>query len=132
MLQYLLSMIVMMLLDGIWLGFIAKSYYYQAYGHILRLENDQLQPIWWAAFLVYVLLVFGVNFYGLSYAKESIFTAVWRSALFGLVVYGVYDFTCLSLFKSWPIGMTLIDWIWGGVLCGLTSYLVLMLSTLRY
>lgn len=127
-LQLLFSFLVMMGLDGLWLGFIAKSHYYQAYGHVLRIENNQLQPIWWSALLVYVFLVFGVYYYGLSYAKESYASAILHSALFGLIVYGVYDFTCLALFRDWPIGMTLIDWVWGGVLCGLTCSVVLLLA----
>jgi uncharacterized membrane protein len=128
MVQFLLSFLVMMGLDGVWLGWIAKKHYYEAYGHVLRIENQQLQPIWWSALMVYVLLVFGVYYYGLSYAKESTLSAVLHSALFGLIVYGVYDFTCLALFRDWPLLMTLLDWLWGGVLCGLTAYLVLLIA----
>lgn len=126
--QYFLTLLIMMLLDGIWLGVIVKSYYYSAYGHILRLENNQLQPIWWSALMVYAFLVFGIHYYGLSYAKISWRSAIGHSALFGLVVYGVYDFTCLAIFKDWPIVMTFVDWLWGGILCGLTSFIVLMMT----
>lgn len=125
--QYILTLFTMMLLDAIWLGVIAKSHYYAAYGHILRLENNQLQPLWWSALLVYAFLVFGIHFYGLSYAKISWTSAIGHAALFGLVVYGVYDFTCLAIFKDWPIIMTLVDWIWGGCLCALTSLIVLVI-----
>ncbi|MDQ5884614.1 MAG: hypothetical protein QG556_954 [Pseudomonadota bacterium] len=125
--QYVLTLLTMMILDGIWLGAIAKSHYYQAYGHILRLENNQLQPLWWSALLVYVFLVFGIHFYGLSYSKISWVSAIGHAALFGLVVYGVYDFTCLAIFKDWPIVMTIVDWLWGGCLCALTSLMVLLI-----
>lgn len=127
--QYFLTLLIMMLLDGVWLGVIAKSYYYASYGHILRLENNQLQPIWWSALMVYAFLVFGIHYYGLSYAKISWNSAIGHAALFGLVVYGVYDFTCLAIFKDWPIVMTLVDWLWGGILCGLTGFIVLMLTS---
>lgn len=128
--QYLISLLTMMMLDGIWLGWIAKSYYYRAYGHVLRLENNQLQPLWWSALFVYAFLVFGIHYYGLSYSKISWSSAIGHAALFGLVVYGVYDFTCLAIFKDWPIGMTLVDWLWGGLLCGSTSLFVLWISRL--
>jgi uncharacterized membrane protein len=125
--QVLISFIVMMLLDGLWLTFIAKTHYYAAYSSMMRLEAGTLSPIWPAAFLVYVLLVFGLNYYGLSHAKDSFWQGIWQSALFGWVVYGVYDLTCYSLFKTFPLVMGLVDWAWGGVLFGMTAAITLLI-----
>ena len=36
-------------------------------------------------------------------------------ALFGLVVYGVYDFTNYSTLRQWPFVLTLADVAWGAV-----------------
>lgn len=130
MFRLLLSAVVMFSLDMIWIGIIAKAHYFKAYGHILRLVDGKLMPIWWAVFLVYVALVVGVNVFGLSWDKHSMKDAVLYSALFGLLVYAVYDFTCLSLFKDWPIGMSIIDCIWGAVLCGLTALITLTIEKL--
>jgi uncharacterized membrane protein len=33
--------------------------------------------------------------------------------LFGLVVYGVYDFTNYSTLRQWPLMLTLADTAWG-------------------
>ena len=125
--QVIVSCLVMMLLDGLWLGFIAKAHYYAAYSSMMRFEAGKLLPIWPAAFMVYVLLVFGLNYYGLSHAKMSSWQAIWQSALFGWVVYGVYDLTCYSLFNTFPLFMGLADWAWGGFLCGLTAASTIML-----
>ena len=125
--QLALSCLIMMLLDGIWLTVLAKAHYYAAYSSMMRLEAGILSPIWPAAFMVYVLLIFGLNYYGLSHAKIGIWQAIWQSAIFGWVVYGVYDLTCYSLFKTFPLSMGLIDWAWGGVLCGLTAAITLLL-----
>lgn len=126
MIQVVLSCMIMMLLDGLWLTLVAKAHYYAAYSSMMRLEAGKLLPIWPAAFMVYVLLVFGLNYYGLSYAKISCWQAIWQSAIFGWVVYGIYDLTCYSLFKTFPLFMGLVDWAWGGVLCGLTAALTLV------
>jgi uncharacterized membrane protein len=130
MLRLLISAVVMFSLDMIWIGFIAKDHYFKAYGHTLRLVDGQLKPIWWAVFLVYLALVVGVNVFGLVWDKHSLKEAVFYSALFGLVVYAVYDFTCLSLFNNWPIAMSFIDCAWGAVLCGLTAWITLSLEKL--
>ena len=34
-------------------------------------------------------------------------------ALFGLVVYGVYDFTNYATLRHWPFALTLVDVAWG-------------------
>ncbi len=125
-----ISFLVMFVLDILWISVIAKAHYLKAYGHVLRLEGGQLMPLWWAVGIVYFALVIGLNYFGLVWTKESTMSAIMHSVLFGLVVYAVYDFTCLSLFKDWPIGMTLIDCVWGGVLCGLTAALTLFIERL--
>lgn len=129
-LKILISAIVMLALDGLWIGVIAKAPYFLAYGHVLNIQNGQLLPVWWAAGLVYVFLIFGVHYYGLSHLSVSWKQAVLQSAIFGWVVYGVYDFTCFALFKSWPLMMTLIDFTWGGILCGLTALLTILIYRL--
>ena len=118
-LQIIVSTLCLLILDSIWIGFLAKAAYFKAYGNILRLVDGKIDPVWWAVLVVYVVLVFGVNYYALSYKSEPI-KAISEGAIFGLVVYAVYDFTCLSLFKNWPIYMSLIDCLWGGILCSVT------------
>ena len=125
-----ISFVIMFVLDMIWIAIIAKQAYFNAYGHVLRLQDGHLLPIWWAVALVYLALVFGVNYFGLSMIKVSFFQAVVHSAVFGLITYMVYDFTCLALFKNWPIGMSILDCCWGAVLCGSTAYFTLLIEKL--
>lgn len=49
--------------------------------------------------------------------------AFFRGALFGLILYAVYQFTNIALVKNWPLKMALVDLMWGSVLCGLTGFL---------
>ena len=47
-------------------------------------------------------------------------TAAGYGALFGFLVYGVYDFTNFSTLRQWPFVLTLVDTAWGtlaGALC---------------
>ena len=45
-------------------------------------------------------------------------------ALFGLILYGVYDLTNLAILEKWTRSMTVADIAWGCVLCGSTAVLI--------
>jgi len=46
--------------------------------------------------------------------------AAWGLA-FGLVTYGVYDWTNRATLTGYSLRLTLADMAWGGVICGLSS-----------
>lgn len=130
MLRFLLSFVVLLGLDTLWIGYLAKAAYFKAYAQFLRFNHGELQPLWWAASIVYLALVGGLYFFVLSQRQISMFSMLFQGFIFGLVVYAVYDFTCLALFKDWPACMTFVDTLWGGILCSLTCLLVLALEKL--
>ena len=78
--------------------------------------------------IVYIALVGGLNYFALNFSEQSSRWILTHAFVFGLVVYAVYDFTCLALFKDWPIGMTMLDCLWGGVLCGLSAFFTLRIE----
>jgi uncharacterized membrane protein len=43
--------------------------------------------------------------------------------LFGLVIYGIFDFTNLALFKNYELSTAIFDVIWGSLLYFGTAYL---------
>lgn len=46
----------------------------------------------------------------------------------GLTVYAVYDFTLLTLFKDYTLGVALLDTLWGGILFGIGFYVTKILQ----
>jgi uncharacterized membrane protein len=61
---------------------------------------------------VYALLGTGIALFVIPRASTVSLAAVY-GALFGLVVYGVYDFTNYSTLRQWPFVLTLVDVAWG-------------------
>lgn len=116
-----ISTVVFLVMDGLWLGFIAKPLYIQDLGYLLRLQNNNIVPNLPAAILVYVLLIGGLLIFVLPKAGYQPLLALGWGALFGLICYGTYDFTNLAVVAKWPWRITLIDVIWGSVICGVTS-----------
>ena len=69
---------------------------------------------------MYVLLGLGVAVFVVPRA-HSVGNAAALGALFGLVVYGVYDLTNYSTLKDWPAQLTIADIAWGSVACAVVA-----------
>lgn len=106
--------VAFMLLDGVWLGLLMKNFYRDQLAPIVRLGNGGIAPNWPAAFVVYVLLGTGIAIFVIPRAPTVPLAAAW-GALFGLVVYGVYDFTNYSTLRQYPLLLAFADLAWGVV-----------------
>jgi uncharacterized membrane protein len=103
-----------MVLDGLWLGVLMKNFYRDQLAPIVRLSDGGIAPNWPAALVVYALLGAGIALFVIPRAP-TLGSAAGYGALFGLVVYGVYDFTNYSTLRQWPFVLTLADVAWGAV-----------------
>ncbi|MGB4967831.1 MAG: DUF2177 family protein [Candidatus Saccharimonadales bacterium] len=116
---------VMGVLDFIWLGTVAKTFYRSQIGKLL-LDKPNMT----AAVLFYGLYVVGVVTFVVTPALEkgSLSYAVTRGALFGLVAYATYDLTNLATIKGFTTKIVMVDLLWGVCLTAAVSavtYLVL-------
>lgn len=121
--MFLVTIVSVFILDMIWLGGIAKNIYSEHIGLLLRKSDGAMAPIWWAAFAVYVCIALGILLFVLPKAQGNCILALFYGALLGVVTYGIYDFTNHAILANWPLKITLIDFTWGIVLCGLSSFL---------
>lgn len=110
---YLAALVTFLIIDGIWLGVVARSFYVQQIGHLLRPS-----PNFGVAGLFYVLYVVGVVIFAVlpAMAQQSWITAVVLGALLGFIAYGTYDLTNLATLAGWPVLVSIVDMIWGAVL----------------
>jgi uncharacterized membrane protein len=117
------ALVGFMLLDGVWLGLLMKNFYRDQLTPIARLANGGFAPIWPAAILVYVLLALGVALFVLP-RSTGVGSVAGFGALFGLVVYGVYDLTNFATLADYPLAITVVDVCWGTVATALCSVAV--------
>lgn len=116
--SYVLTSIVFFAIDMVWLGFLAKNLYRK---HLFVLLADQVN--WTAAIVFYLLFIVGIFVFVIMPAveKNSLITALWLGAFFGIVTYATYDLTNLATLKNWPVAIVFIDIAWGAVLTSLVS-----------
>jgi uncharacterized membrane protein len=109
---------VLFILDYIWLGVFASGLYKKELGSFLRMSGTTLQPIVWAALVVYIAIPLGIVLFVLPRISPDNFigSAILWGALYGIVVYTVYDMTNYCLLRDWPIRIALIDICWGAFL----------------
>ncbi len=131
---YILTLIVFLVLDLTYLGVIMTGFYKSELGSLARRSGDALTPLWWAAIVVYVLIPLGIVLFALPRVsgEQWLLSALLWGFLFGVVLYGVYDFTNLATLAQWPLRLTFADIAWGGVLCSImTAFAAFMDRWLR-
>lgn len=111
-------LLLFLLIDLLWLGVLMKDFYSRELGEMARRQGGSLAPRWGAAILVYLLIPGGL----VLFVRPQCIAAPWWQvfawgAVYGLVVYGVYDLTNLSVLDRWSVRMTLADIAWGTMLC---------------
>lgn len=116
--SYLLTTLVFLIIDLVWLGFIAKNLYNKYLGFIISPEVN-----WTAAIIFYLLFIVGISIFVIYPAVESNSwaKALLYGALFGFFTYATYDLTNLATIKNWPLNIVIIDIIWGSALSAMVG-----------
>lgn len=115
-------------LDFIWLRFIASTVYIESLGSLMRMQGSELAYNIPSALAVYALISFGILYFALPKSGDSYTGAMLAGACFGLVTYGIYEFTNYAILANWPLKIILIDCIWGIISCMLTTCFALFVS----
>lgn len=114
-LAYLLTLPILVGLDLAWLGVVMKDFYQTRIGHLLSGSVD-----WHAALLFYLAYALGVMYFASypAYLEGSWARAAFTGALLGLFAYATYDLTNMATLINWPMSITVVDILWGGVITG--------------
>jgi len=110
---YASAVIAFLVIDGLWLGLIARQFYADQLGSLLR------SPFWvLPAAVFYLFYTAGLVFLAVRplQPEVSIASVAAYGAIVGALAYGTYDMTNLSTIKDWPVLMSVVDMIWGTVL----------------
>ena len=114
----LITSIVFLIIDVIWLSFATKSFYRPLIGDLL---TDK--PVIWAAALFYILYVIGVALIVIQPCihDSSILKSIYIGFVFGLVAYGTYNLTNMAVLKGWSPTVVFVDMFWGGSLTAFSA-----------
>jgi uncharacterized membrane protein len=107
---YAAATLLMLVLDGLWLGLLAKDFYQQGLGHLMA---DS--PRWLPALLFYGLYPLGLMYFAVlpQSPDDGLSQALLRGAMFGFFAYATYDLSNWATLKDWPALVSLADVAWG-------------------
>ncbi len=115
---YAATLVSFAVLDFVWLGLIATSFYKAQIG-----THMADQPNWAAALAFYALYIVGLMIFAIRPASLSggVTQGMLLGALFGLFCYATYDLSNLATLKNWSLSLSLVDIGWGMVASGLAA-----------
>ncbi|MBN2241862.1 MAG: DUF2177 family protein [Acidobacteria bacterium] len=122
---YCITVPIFFIIDMVWLGVAARDFYRQRLGHLLRPDVN-----WTAAVLFYLVFIVGIVFFAVKPGLEaqSQARALFYGALFGFFTYATYDLTNLATVRDWPLSVTVVDLIWGTVLCAAVAWVSYLIN----
>lgn len=112
---YVFTLIPFLVLDAIWLGLVAPSFYKSQIGHLM---TDT--PNFLAAGIFYLLYVVGMVVF-VTGREGTLKETLLHGAFFGFIAYATYDLTNLATLQGWPVLVTVVDLIWGTFLSTTTA-----------
>jgi uncharacterized membrane protein len=113
---FFVTILTILVLDGIWLATMMKSFYVKNLGHIFA-DKPSLTP----ALIFYIIYAIGLLYFvvfPLLTAQASYGKIFLTGAFLGLIAYATYDLTNQATVKNWPVIVTLVDLTWGAFLTG--------------
>ena len=119
---YLATLIVLVPIDFLFLGVVAKNLFTSEVGDMLG--EVRLAP----AILFYLLYVVGIVIFVNGPAGATWQSTLLYGAFFGLFCYATFELTSMSLLKHWSWTVVVVDISWGAFVTAVTSTLGLLIT----
>jgi uncharacterized membrane protein len=104
------AMLTLICIDMIWFRLSKKTYQKE----VPNIMNTIRYP---GALISWFLVACALSVHNPKSLKE----AIAYGSLVGFVIYGVYNFTNYAVLKNWTLNISIVDTIWGVIVCSITS-----------
>ena len=130
-LNFIIILVLLIAIDFVWIGIINSASYKKV---IKAVQKSDLKARMLPGLVVYIALAFIILYWVIPTVKVStnqktlFMNAFTNGFLLGALVYAVFDFTNMAIFNDWTLTISVIDSLWGGVLTGLITYIIIKLN----
>lgn len=129
MLSYIIPVVFMLVADLIWVT--ANK---QKYAQMVRtVQHKPMTVKTQAAIVAYTAMVLGLVFFVIPAARADpaqckFYRAAKYGALFGFIVYAIYNATNYAIFQDYSLDVAILDTIWGTTVYFLSTLVALFLQ----
>ena len=127
-LVYLICVILFMAVDAPYLYLNYNLYKKRT----LAISGKDYTKRYYSAVVVYLALALGILVLVLprmSISSNTSLTsrvqnALYYGGVFGLASYATFDFTMHFMFEGWDLSVSIMDSIWGSILCSIVAFII--------
>jgi uncharacterized membrane protein len=112
---YLVTLFVIVPIDFLFLGVIAKGFFTSQVGHLLG--EIKLVP----AVLFYLAYVAGILIFVSGGGGATWQSTLLYGALFGFFCYATFELTSMSMLKNWSWAVVVVDIAWGAFVTAVSA-----------
>ena len=119
--RYFIALGIVLGIDLVWLLVLMTGFY------DTQLIGFARTNVIWSALLAWALIPLGIVVFVDKIAKSKKEYAIY-GGVYGLILYGMYEFTNYAILANWTLPMVIVDVIWGTFLCSVSSVLLSMVK----
>ena len=114
--------IIILVLDSIMIGYVLNKQWSDTVTNVQK-SQMKIKPLY--AVITYIFVILGIYLFVYPKLTEEnwVVDGLKWGFLWGVIVYGIFDFTNLSIFENYSLKTAIMDTLWGGFL---TSIAVLL------
>lgn len=119
--QIILGIAILLIADFLWISLYMGNQYKVM---IRSIQGSDIEPKSLFIILAYLLMIIGLIVFVLPNIRKNheLEDSIKYGFVFGIVLYGVYDFTAGAVISKWDTKLTIIDILWGGIVFFMASY----------
>lgn len=106
--SFIVSSILLVLVDSIYLYFVGKPVFDKT---VAAIQNSSLVVNIAPAVFTYILMAILLNYFIISVHKSA-----FDAFILGFCTYGIFDFTNMAIFKKYNLRTAITDTLWGAIL----------------
>jgi uncharacterized membrane protein len=106
--SFIVSSVLLVLVDSIYLYFIGKPVFDKT---VMAIQNSALVVNLAPAVFTYILMAILLNYFIISVNKSP-----FDAFILGFCAYGIFDFTNMAIFKKYNLRTAITDTLWGAIL----------------
>lgn len=117
--QIILTALFLIILDTFWFSWSLQNVYQPTF---TKIQGSPMTLRTSGGLVAWILIAYGLNYFAI--VKQDVWTSMFRGALFGFIVYGVYNGTNYATFNEYPLETAVIDTVWGTFASALVSAVI--------